>query len=238
MKFSGFPRGTRYTPVPNQLFGPLLEAIEDPAELKCTLRAFWLMHQKKGYPRFITNGELLSDRVLVIGLKGSGVPPPTAIRRGMDRGVERGTFLSLSVDLDGKQEDLYLLNDDSGRKAAAAIGRGAIGLKGVKLREGMVGEPTEPKSNIFTIYEENIGILTPLLAEALKEAEGDYPWRWIEEAFRLSVGRNKRSWHYIEATLRRWATEGKDHGEPGRHSQKTPSTQGLVEYLRKRGRLP
>ena len=38
MPSSEFPPRVRYTPVPNPLFGPLLEQIDDLAELKCTLR--------------------------------------------------------------------------------------------------------------------------------------------------------------------------------------------------------
>ena len=238
MKFSGFPRGTRHTPVPDPLFGPLLEAIEDPAELKCTLRALWLLHHKKRHPRFVTAGELLSDRVLLVGLKGLGVPPHEAIRRGAKMGVDRGTFLSLPVDLDGNSDELYFLNDEAGHRAVAMIERGNVSLEGLTVREGAVGEPPGPKANIFALYEENIGMLTPLLAEEMKEAEVSYPWPWIEEAFRQSVGLNKRSWRYIEATLRRWATEGKKDGESGRYSQKDSSAEDLVEYLRRRGRLP
>ncbi len=254
MKFEGFSRGTLYTPVPNPLFGPLLEVIDDPAELKCALRVMWLLHQKKDYPRFVTLGELVSDRVLLLGLKGLDVPPVEAIGRGIGKAVDRGIFLALKAEyIPGggpglatgltkkgveEGERLYFLNDPQGQRAVAGISQGRIGIEGIVPREGVVGEPPTPKVNIFILYEENIGILTPLLAEEMKEAEQQYPWRWIEEAFKLAVSNNKRSWRYIEATLKRWATEGKKDGEPGRHTQKTPSTEELWDYLRERGRLP
>ena len=238
MPFSGFPRGTLYTPVPNPFFGPLLETIEELAELKCTLRALWLLHKKKGYPRFVTVGELVSDQVLLTGLKGIYALPQETIRHGMQLAVNRGTFLTLAVNVDGKQEQLFFLNDEPGERAMAMMQRGDSDIKGVTPRAGMAGEPPGSKPNIFTIYEQNIGMVTPLLAEEMKEAEQSYPWPWIEEAFKIAVGRNKRSWRYIEVTLRRWATEGKDDGESGRYSQKAPSKEKLVEYLRRRGRLP
>ena len=144
----------------------------------------------------------------------------------------------MSVNLDSVLEELYFLNDEEGRRAVAMIERGDIEIEGVILREGTVGEPPEPKANIFTLYEENIGMLTPILADEMKEAEETYPWPWIQEAVKMAVGRNKRSWRYIQAILRRWATEGKDYGEPGRYSQKVASTEDMVEYLRRRGRLP
>ncbi len=65
------------------------------------------------------------------------------------------------------------------------------------------------RPNIYVLYEQNIGPLTPLLADELKEAEDSYPAAWIEDAFRESVELNKRSWRYIQRILERWATEGK-----------------------------
>jgi DnaD/phage-associated family protein len=65
------------------------------------------------------------------------------------------------------------------------------------------------RPNIFVLYEQNIGPLTPLLAEELMEAEDTYPLPWIEDAFREAVELNKRSWRYIQRILERWAAEGK-----------------------------
>ena len=237
MGFSGFPRGTRYTPVPDPLLGPLLEAIEDVAELKCTLRALWHINQKKGHLRCVTAGELLSDRVLLVGLNGGPSSPSEAIRRAMESAVERGTFLA-TPGRKGSSDGLYFVNDEAGRRAFHKIERGDVDVEGMVLREGTLDGPPPSKPNIFKLYEENIGILTPLLAEEMKDAEASYPGPWIEEAFRIAVGRNKRSWRYIEATLKRWVTEGKGDGESGRYSEKAAATEELVEYLRKRGRLP
>lgn len=255
---TGFPRGTQYTPVPNPVFGPLLEDIKDIAELKCTLRALWLLHQKKGHPRYLTEGELVADKVLLVGLRHLDAPPADVIRGGMKKGVERGTFLSLPVPRpphgpgsqqnrqrgrgmngsEGRQE-LYFLNDEAGRKGLEMVERDECNIVGTAIPgEGTSEGPPEPKANIFTLYEENIGLLTPLLAEKMKEAEASYPWPWIEEAFRIALSRNKRNWHYIETILRRWVSEGKDDGELGRHSREVPSEEGLMEYLRKRGKLP
>ena len=126
---------------------------------------------------------------------------------------------------------LYFLNDEGGQRAAAMIELGTVDIKGVTPREGVVGEPSEPKANIFALYEGNIGMLTPLLAEELKDAERSYPGPWIEEAFKIAVSHNVRKWRYIEGILRRWATEGKDDGESGRH----PAKVSLKEYRRKQG---
>jgi DnaD/phage-associated family protein len=77
-----------------------------------------------------------------------------------------------------------------------------------------------PTINIFDLYEQNIGMITPIIAEELKEAERLYPPQWIEEAFKEAVTLNKRSWKYIARILERWASEGKDSGEYKRDIKK------------------
>ncbi|HLY31416.1 MAG TPA: DnaD domain protein [Ktedonobacterales bacterium] len=78
------------------------------------------------------------------------------------------------------------------------------------------------RPNIYALYEQNIGLLLPLVAEELREAEEQYPWEWVEAAFREAVQQNKRKWSYIRAILKRWEVEGKG-GEPygahGRYSR-------------------
>ena len=67
--------------------------------------------------------------------------------------------------------------------------------------------------NIFQAYESNIGIITPMIANSLKDAEKEYPKEWTIEAMQLSVENNKRNWRYVEAILKRWKTDGKDEGK-------------------------
>jgi DnaD/phage-associated family protein len=64
--------------------------------------------------------------------------------------------------------------------------------------------------NIYRLYEENIGPLTPLVADMLREAEQTYQSDWIEEAIRIAVQNNVRRWKYVEAILRSWKEEGRD----------------------------
>lgn len=67
--------------------------------------------------------------------------------------------------------------------------------------------------NIFTHYEKNIGILTPMIADSLEDAEKVYPFDWILDSFRLAVENNKRNWRYCETILKRWKESGKDEGK-------------------------
>jgi DNA replication protein len=239
MKFSGFPQGVRYTPVPSPLFGPLLEEIEDLAELKVTLRGLWLLHQKKGFPRILSREEFLNDRALLRGLKNTGKPPQDEIRRGLKLAVARQTFLLYQPDPGVPEKKFYFLNTESDRRALARMQEDHQLLsQNAAHEDSLVDQPVDDKPNIFTLYEDNVGMISPILAEELKEAEDLYPWDWISEAFKIAINQNKRSWAYISAILRRWADEGKNHGEPRRYSQKDNRTNHLEEYRRLRGRLP
>ena len=76
---------------------------------------------------------------------------------------------------------------------------------------------TEKPPDIFTLYEENIGMLTPLIADELKEAVKQYPELWIRDAIKEAVEQNKRNWRYIARLLEHWSVEGKDDGTYRRH---------------------
>ncbi len=80
--------------------------------------------------------------------------------------------------------------------------------------------PIQETPNIFRLYEEHIGPLTPMIAEALGDAEDTYPPIWIEEAVRIAVENNKRSWRYVEAILERWQQEGRDERKDKRYAEK------------------
>lgn len=69
------------------------------------------------------------------------------------------------------------------------------------------------RPDIYTLYEQNIGPLTPILSERLREAEQLYPAEWVEAAFTEAVNYNRRSWAYISRILENWATDGKDGQE-------------------------
>lgn len=81
------------------------------------------------------------------------------------------------------------------------------------------------KPNIFTLYEANIGPLTPMIADTLQDAEKTYAVEWIAEVIEIAVKHNKRNWAYCEAILKRWNTEGKYDGKkPETKPAQKPST--------------
>ena len=69
------------------------------------------------------------------------------------------------------------------------------------------------RPNIYMLYEENIGPLTPLIADRLRAAEEKYKPNWIADAIEKAVVSNVRSWRYVEAILMSWKENGRDGTE-------------------------
>jgi DnaD/phage-associated family protein len=199
----------RFTPLPNLFFSHLLPQIDNLVELKAVLYIFWLVYQKRGYPRFATFKELVADKTLMEGINETD--PASALRHALEQAVNRGIFLHLILNRDGQQEELYFINNETSCKAIAKLRSGELSLGRALSQEGP--DIKVKKLNIFTLYEENIGLLSPMIAEELKQAENLYPPSWIEEAFKEAVSLNKRSWRYIARILERWTAEGKKSGE-------------------------
>ncbi len=210
--FVGFPAGkVRFTPIPNLFYSDLLPKIDDLTELKLTLFMFWFLHRQKGYPRYLTLKELESEGLLLSALhcpdEGTERDPQEVLEKALKRAVRRGTLLQLDISDQEGTAHYFFVNTAQGRKAVEEVKRGELLLE----KKGYIEEPhiERPRPNIFELYEQNIGLLTPLLAERLEEAERDYPQDWIEEAFQIAVEHNARNWRYIEAILKRWEREGK-----------------------------
>ncbi len=74
---------------------------------------------------------------------------------------------------------------------------------------------------LFRLYENEIGILTAFIADAIKIALIDYPLDWIKSAIQESSRQNKRSWSYVESILKRWKMDGfKTDTRPQQGTQK------------------
>jgi DNA replication protein len=221
-EFNGFPAKMQFTSIPNVFFSSLLPQISDIAELKTTLHVFELLYHKRGYPRFTTYKELLGSTSLISSLRQGTKPPDEALREALEMATKRGTVLHIVLDRDGVSEDVYFLNTESDRRVVAKIRNGELALSGMKAGEQAHSDvEAEPQPDIFTLYEQNIGMLTPMIAEELKEAEKLYPEAWIKDAIKEAVNHGKRKWSYISAILEHWSAEGKSDGTYQRDFKKT-----------------
>jgi DNA replication protein len=218
--FSGFPAGkSPTTALPNLFFSELLPLVDNLNELKVTLHLFWLIGKKRGALRYARLSELLADTRLLDGLATRKISGESALRDGLERAVARGTLLHVTVERDEETEDWYMVNSPNGREVLEKLRAGELDVV------ADIGEDVQlriDRPNIFVLYEQNIGLLTPMIADELRDAEKQYPENWIVDAFHEAVALNKRSWRYVVRILERWRTDGKDDGltnnEPPRDS--------------------
>lgn len=224
--FVGFP-DTKMKPVkiPDFFFTDLLPQIDDLAELKLTLHSFWLLNEQENQLKYLRGVDLRSDEVLLrsLNLDSDLRTPQQTLADALERAVARGTLLKLEIETGDEEksvDDWYFINTVRGRQTLALARQGKL----EELRSVLPDEARlkVERPNIFTLYEQNIGLLTPLIADQLRDMEKSYPPDWIDEAFTIAVAGNKRALRYIQAILKRWETEGKDertHEARGRDSE-------------------
>jgi DNA replication protein len=204
-KFQGFTDSETFTQIPDSFFRHLLSEIEDQDELKVTLYALWRIGNMEGRVHFLREQDF-----------SACVPDP---RPALEKAVKRGSLVEAlpgtkSQGIRKKVAALYFLNSPRGRAAAAAYTKGQW-----QPEAGISAPPPPERPNIFKLYEENIGPLTPLIADALKDSEKTYPPEWVAEALEIAVKNNKRNWKYVEVILRRWKEQGHAKKQDRRDAQ-------------------
>jgi DNA replication protein len=199
--FKGFTDSESFTQLPDSFFHQLLNQMDDAAELKVTLYILWRVEHMDASFRALREDDFNTKE---LGLSAEQA------RAGLESAVKRGSILKA-----GRDPDVYfLLNSPRGRAVVQAIESG-------KWNPEAAGSdmPFE-RPNIFRLYEENIGPLTPLIADALKDAEETYSAEWVAEAIDLAVRNNKRNWRYCEAILKRWKEDGRAEKQDRRDAEK------------------
>jgi DnaD/phage-associated family protein len=220
-----------YVAIPSGLFGPLLEGVDDLLELRCALRALFLLHRKKGPLRSVTAAELAGDPVLLGGAQTAGEPLAEAdVARALQECVAHGVLIAYTSEDGGLRTDLYLLDTPANRRALDRVRSGQAPPPDVPS-PAPEASPAAPRG-IFALYEANIGAIYPMAAEQLRAMEEDFPATWIEEAFLEAVRHNRRRLAYIEAILRRWRDDGRGDGATGRHPGKVPASH-IFRYTRR-----
>lgn len=214
-KFKGFTDSETFTQLPDRFFQQLLREIDDAAELKVTLYFLWRAAHMDGPFRALTR---MDFDVKELGLSAE------EITRGLEKAVKRGSLLKVQREA----KVYFLLNSPRGRAGVEAMESG-------KWSPGVASAPME-RPNVFKLYEENIGPLTPLIADALKDAEELYSDEWVAEAIELAAKNNKRNWRYCEAVLKRWKDEGR-HGkkdqQDARQGSERYTKSEFEEYLKR-----
>ena len=206
--FAGFPEGKLKTvPIPEPFYTELLPAIDHLGELKVTLYAFWRLSLMEGKYRCVRREDFAREELLMRGLCHSPRQAREISDAALERAEARGTLRDVSIADATAPPDRYFLNSPKGREAVEKLTAGEW-----RPDEALNGAVTlsHVRSNLFVLYEQNIGPLTPLIADELRDAMATYPGQWIEDAIRVAVRNNIRKWKYILAVLDRMRAEGRN----------------------------
>lgn len=215
--FKGFTDSESFTQLPDTFFHQLLRQIDDAAELKVTLYFLWRVEHMDNSSHALREADF---EVKVVGL------PTDEVRAGVEKAVKRGSILRVQREA----EVYFLLNSPRGRAVAQAIESGKLNPE-----VGASNAPLE-RPNIFRLYEENIGPLTPLIADWLEDAEKTYSEEQVEEAIKEAVRNNVRKIPYVESILKDWKENGRAKKQDRRDNKKSnqQSLDRKIEQLRKR----
>jgi len=192
MTFEGFPASARFTSVPDYFINQLAPGMS-AAEIILMLAVFNLLFSKKGYPRSVTTSEIAAHPAL-------GKYNTTEL---LDVVVAKGFLLPQHTGGNAA----YFLNNPEGRRA--------VGKTAQDIPRHTEAAPPQPEGaptlpDTFTLYETNIGLITPMIAEELKDFLNTYPEEWVQSAIKEAVSLNKRSLRYVQRILERWVAEGKN----------------------------
>jgi len=226
--FSGFSEDeVKISAIPETFFTQLLPTFNHLGELKVTLYIFWLLNKMEAAFRYLRIDDFYKDEIFIKSLASNQNESQIALDEALKLAEERGTILKAFLSGNDGEEACYFLNTPRGRAALHAI------KSGKWKPENQASFSTQPYNeppNVFRLYEENIGPLTPLIAEILGEAEDSYSPDWIEEAMSIAVERNKRNWRYVQAILERWQTEG-HHGKKEENKDRRDSEETRRRYV-------
>jgi DnaD/phage-associated family protein len=210
--FKGFSSKTQTNiQIPPEFFTEVLPNISDTDELRLILFVFWYLQKRDENTGYVTLEELSQEPVISTIFSLDGKLSIGMLNSAVNGAVKDGILLR------GEKEGVEYLFINSPR--GAALQKGLESGEWIPGTGGTAVLPVgEPRPNIFTLYEQNIGLLTPLMAETLVDAEKIYPAEWIEEAVKIAVERNARNWRFVEAILRSWKEKGRNE-----KNQRTPA---------------
>ncbi len=213
-EFQGFPSVGKGTAIPNLFFETVLPRMQTPDELLAFLWVARLTQEQKGEARCVSDEDIWahapardSFEAMANGREG--------LRAGLRACLDKGALLAVRLSGKGVDQAAFFLNNPQSRRAISRARAGQL-----TIRPGAAVTPlrVDDRPDIFSLYEDHIGTITPLVAEKLMAAADTYPPDWIEDAFREAAEHNARNWRYVERILESWSMEGHGHETAPRSS--------------------
>ena len=204
-------------PVPRSLITDILPAMTDLNELHVVLAMLRLVLEAGDVSAPFEESTIVRDRTLRDALQvvGSGNSADYRIATGLDLAVGRGVLLRFRTIEQQHERVWYTIATPEAKSAIDRMLQGES-LPPRSLWEGDSAPRIEPeRPTVFRLYEQNIGLLSPIIADQLVRAMERYPREWIEDAIGEAVAYNRRNWRYIQRILQNWATTGRSEDRPG-----------------------
>lgn len=205
---TGFEQPSRV--IPASVLLSLLRDTWNPIEIKVVLAVAAL----GGLEIPVRQSDVLGEPEIVAGSRsdGSSRSPAERIAVAIEAASARGSLIALR---DADDQTWFLLGTAANQRR---VRNGRMAVEDNDLDIPIQLELSRP--NVFGLYEQNIGLVTPLVADRLADAIDQYPESWIEDAIGEAVAYNRRSWRYIERILMNWSTEGRTDATHQRHPER------------------
>lgn len=221
MTESGVPAGARWSPIPDVVLGEALPDLPDAVTVKLLLHVLWRTGRREPQaPPALRQGDLEADSTLARGLHACGVEEKdrsAVLTAAVDRLADDGWLLVAAASGATGAHRWIWPNTPEGRQHHERWRDGEAILPDAPLP---LPAAAEPRRSAYALFEDNVGPLTPLIAEELAEAIERHGEPWVEDAIRLAVANNVRRWSYVRAILERWGREGRvdevDRADSGR----------------------
>jgi len=187
------------TGIPVDFFRELMPGIDKTDLLKLCLYVLWKANTVGDYRICFSAREMLQDNIFSDGLSKKSNDTAGLISELLEQAVNDNILLRWQKD--DKTEARYFINCEAGQ---SALDQADEDIRSSHITLDQV------QPNIFKVYEQNIGPLTPLIADTLRDAQETYPQEWIREAIEIAIQNNVRRWRYVQSILDRWQKEGKN----------------------------
>ncbi len=85
----------------------------------------------------------------------------------------------------------------------------SVNLSNTTIRQTAEDNNNNSDGDVFRAYENEIGLLTPVISDSIGRWIDEVNPQWIIDAIGIASRNNKRNWKYAEAILKRWQVDGK-----------------------------
>ena len=203
--------------VPRALLHRLVTSRASVDEHRIVLLLALLTRTQTSTDSAISEDAFAADPMVIDAGKVDGTPigMPGWPFPALEQAIAHGTILRFVAESAGGSRNWLLLNTIVNARLVAKMASDPEGVPEIYWIDESRPRIHVDRPTVFRLYEQNVGPLTPMIADRLIKALETYPTEWIEGALEEAVAYNRRNWRYIARILENWAADGPS-GRTGR----------------------